>query len=151
MLCAVMMILQRNPVASAVCLVASFFSLAIVYVSLSAHFVAALQIFVYAGAIMVLFIFVIMLLNLQEDEIVHDKINTRNVIVFFLGLGFFGLLAWFISRIPPVNLTPAPENFGTAGKVSQLMFTSYVVPFEVLGLLLLVGLVGAVMLGRRED
>lgn len=150
-LCIVLMILQPNPVASAVCLVVSFFSLAVVYISLSAHFVAALQILVYAGAIMVLFVFVIMLLNLQDDEIVRDKLSMRNVIVFFLGLGLFGLLAYFIWRIPPVSLAPVAQNFGTATEVSRLMLGNYVVPFEVLGLLLLVGLVGAVMLGRRAD
>ena len=150
-LCIVLMILQTNPVASAICLVASFFCLAVVYVTLSAHFVAALQILVYAGAIMVLFIFVIMLLNLQDDEIVRDKLSVRNVVVFFVGLGLFALFVSFVWHLPAVGFKPVVQNFGEATEVSRLMLTEYVVPFEVLGILLLAGLVGAVMLGRRED
>lgn len=147
----VLMILQPNPVASAVCLVASFFTLAILYVALQAHFVAALQILVYAGAIMVLFVFVIMLLNLKTDELVYDKLSMRNVVVFFLGMGFFGVLSFLILSDPLVAFISAGKGFGTVAEVSRLMLTQYALPFEILGLLLLVGLVGAVVLGRRES
>src|SRR5687768_8663482 len=110
----VMMIFQSNPVASAIYLVLSFFSLAGIYVTLSAHFVAALQILVYAGAIMVLFIFVIMLLNLKDDELVYDRLNLKRVLVALLGLGLFGFMANLIFKIPSVEFAALPENFGTA-------------------------------------
>jgi NADH-quinone oxidoreductase subunit J len=147
----VLMILQENPVTSAVLLVASFFSLAVIYVGLDAHFVAALQILVYAGAIMVLFIFVIMLLNLREDELVRDKPNAKRLIVALIGAGLFAFLARFIFKIPSVEFAALPERFGTVHEVAKVMLTDYVVPFELLGLLLLVGLVGAIVLGKKEE
>lgn len=151
-----LMIIQPSPVASAICLVASFFTLAIVYITLSAHFVAALQILIYAGAIMVLFVFVIMLLNLKDDELVQDRFSVRNVVVFFLGvgllgIGLFGFLSWVILEVPQVALMPLAPDFGEVREVSKLMLSDYAVPFEVLSLLLLVGLIGAVVLGRRVD
>lgn len=151
----VFMIVQKNPVSSAVCLVASFFSLAGIYVLLDAHFVATLQILVYAGAIMVLFIFVIMLLNLKEHELTLDKFNLKRALVLLVGLGLFGFLAWQFLKIPQDPDKPLfPETsggFGTVQEVGKLMFTHYVVAFEIIGVLLVVGMVGAILLGRREE
>lgn len=146
-----LMILQKNPVGSALSLVLSFFSLAGLYVLLEAHFVAAVQILVYAGAIMVLFIFVIMLLNLKDDELVSDKLNFKRVTVFFIGMALFVFLALRFAKIPAGAFTELSSDFGTAKAVAKLMFTTYVVPFEVIGVLLLVGIVGAIVLGSRED
>jgi NADH-quinone oxidoreductase subunit J len=146
-----LMILQKNPVGSALSLVLSFFSLAGLYVLLEAHFVAAVQILVYAGAIMVLFIFVIMLLNLKNDELVHDKLNFKRMTVFLIGMALFVFLALRFAKIPAGAFTELSPDFGTAKAVAKLMFTTYVVPFEVIGVLLLVGIVGAIVLGGRED
>lgn len=148
----VCMIFQSNPVASAIYLVLSFFSLAGIYVMLGAHFVAALQILVYAGAIMVLFIFVIMLLNLGKDELLFDRIDTRRVFVSLIGLVLFGFFTYFIFKIPSgAGFAEVSKTFGSANEVAKLMLGDYVVPFEIMGILLLVGLVGAVLMGRREE
>lgn len=147
----VLMIFQNNPVASAVYLVLSFFGLAVIYVLLGAYFVSALQILVYAGAIMVLFIFIIMLLNLKEDELTYDQVNAKRLLVAIIGLGLFVFIGFYIFKIPQVSFAALPENFGTVREVAVLMLTDYVIPFEVLGLLLLVGLLGAILLGRRES
>lgn len=146
-----LMIFQANPVASAIYLVLSFFSLAVLYVLLQAPFVAALQILVYAGAIMVLFIFVIMLLNLKNDEISYEKICAKSVGIVLLGTGLFGFLAHYLFKIPAVGFIVPPVNFGNVNGIAELMLNDYVVPFEVMGILLLVGLVGAIVLGRREE
>jgi len=147
----VMMIFQKNPISSAVCLVVSFFSLAALYATLSAHFVAILQILIYAGAIMVLFIFVIMLLNLKKDELTREKFNLNRFGVVILGLGLFAFFAIEFLKIPTVAFPKINADFGTAQSVGKLMFSEYVVPFEMIGILLLVGIVGAVLLGRRES
>ena len=144
------MIFQANPVASAIYLILSFFSLAVIYVLLEAPFVAALQILVYAGAIMVLFIFVIMLLNLKNDEISYEKPNAKALGITLLGLGLFGFLAHYLCKIPAVGFVASPSDFGSVQGVAALMLTDYVVPFEVMGILLLVGLVGAIVLGRKD-
>ena len=147
------MIFQKNPVTSAVFLVLSFFSLAAVYVTLDAHFIAALQILVYAGAVMVLFVFVIMLLNLKPHELDFDRIRFKSVPVFLVAGVFLALLVYLIGKIPQgpeVQFTTAFAEFGTAKAVGKLMLTEYVLPFEVMGVLLTVGLIGAVLLGRRD-
>lgn len=147
----ILMIFQKNPISSAVCLIGSFFSLAALYAMLDAHFVAVLQILVYAGAIMVLFIFVIMLLNLQKGELTIDKLNLPRMSVFIIGGGLFVFLSFMFRKIPSVPFKQVPENFGTAQSVGKIMFSEYVIPFEVIGILLLVGIVGAVLMGRREE
>lgn len=150
----VAMLLQNNPVSSAICLVLSFFSLAAVYVTLDAHFIAALQILVYAGAIMVLFVFVIMLLNLKPAELAFDRIRPKSLGVAGLALGFLTLMVVLIRKIPQVSelqFTPVNAAFGTAKAVGALMLNNYVVAFEVMGVLLTVGLIGAVLLGRSDN
>jgi len=144
----ILMILQKNPISSAVCLIGSFFSLAALYALLDAHFVAILQILVYAGAIMVLFIFVIMLLNLQKGELTIDKLNLPRMSVIVIGGGLFVFLTIMFRKIPSLPFKPVPENFGTAQSVGKIMFSDYVIPFEMIGILLLVGIVGAVLMGR---
>ncbi len=150
----VAMLLQNNPVSSAICLVLSFFSLAAVYVSLDAHFIAALQILVYAGAIMVLFVFVIMLLNLKPTELVFDRVRPKSLGVGILSLAFLVMMIRLIRKIPQVSelqFTNVNAAFGTAKAVGALMLNDYVVAFEVMGVLLTVGLIGAVMLGRSDN
>ena len=150
----VLMLVQNNPVSSAIYLVLSFFSLAAVYVTLDAHFIAALQILVYAGAIMVLFVFVIMLLNLKPSELSFDQVKPKSLSVGVLSLVFLGLMVNLIRKIPNVTelqFTPVNSAFGTAKAVGALMLNDYVVAFEVMGVLLTVGLIGAVLLGRSEN
>lgn len=146
----ILMIVQRNPVSSALCLVASFFSLAALYVLLQAHFVATLQILVYAGAIMVLFIFVIMLLNLREDELSVDRFTISRLSVIFFAILTAGVLGFKFLSIPVQNFKEVTTEFGTAKSVGALIFQNYIVPFEIMGLMLLVGIVGAILLGRQS-
>lgn len=145
-----LMIFQENPVASAVCLVTSFFGLAGLYALLQAHFIAVLQILVYAGAIMVLFIFVIMLLNLRDEDIGIERLTPVKIAAIVIGLFSAGFFAYLFLKIPKVSFNQVSADFGTAKPLGQLMFSDYIIPFELIGLLLLVGIVGAILLGRRE-
>ncbi len=147
----ILMILQKNPISSAFCLIISFFSLAALYALLSAHFVAVLQILVYAGAVMVLFVFVIMLLNLKKNDYIRDKLNLGRIIAILIGLGLFAFFAIEFLLLPLIHLPELAPEFGTAEQIGELMFTKYVIPFELIGVLLLVGIVGAVLLGRKES
>src|SRR3990167_7911519 len=144
-----LMIFQTNPVASAIYLVGAFFGLAALYVLLSAPFVAVLQVLVYAGAIMVLFIFVIMLLNIRKEELVYDKVTGRKIAVILLALFFAGFLIFNFVKIPVVPFAPVEEGFGEVAPVGRLLFLKYLIPFELTSILLLVAIVGALVLGKK--
>ncbi len=139
----------KNPLYGAIALIISFFFIAGIYVLTLAHTLAVLQILVYAGAIMVLFIFVIMLLNLSKKELGDE---TKTVAK---GVGVIAMLAIGVKMIVVVDaqaeLTakPLPANFGTVGNLGDLLFRDYLVPFELTGILLLVAVIGAVVLAKR--
>lgn len=147
-------IASRNPVNSAISLVCAFFCLAGTYVLLQAHLMAILQILVYAGAIMVLFLFVLMLLNLGEQDMGRPRFN----IVKALGaVGVFGLSATVVgavvgSSIGTVRIEGGglPSEFGTVEAIGGELMTRWVLPFELVGVLLLVGIVGAVVAAKRR-
>lgn len=148
---------SRNPVGSLLFLVLSFFSLAALYVLLGAHFIAAIQVIVYAGAIMVLFLFVIMLLNLGHDY-QSDLRRAGWVIVAFAAAGVMGyvLAAGFIEPAA-VAAGPGPEaleasmrEHNAVGVIAQPLFRDFLVAFELTGLLLLVAIIGAVLLAKRR-
>jgi NADH-quinone oxidoreductase subunit J len=144
---ALMVILHRNPVVGALSLVASFFALAVMYVLLEAPFLAVLQIIVYAGAIMVLFLFVIMLLNLQ-----HQREESTRPIQQFLGYttsALFGLgLVYYLAKYAALTLPGSPFN-ADARAVGVELFQAYVFPFEMVSILLLAAIVGALLLSGR--
>lgn len=146
-------ILARSPIASALSLVTCFFFLAADYVLLDADFVAVIQILVYAGAIMVLFVFVIMLLNLREGEpgVPMFELSRRALVGMALaGLMGVGLIAGLEAWKGDLPAT-SPEGFGSIVSVGQAMFGgSYLLPFEVVSVLLTVAVVGAVVLAKRE-
>jgi NADH-quinone oxidoreductase subunit J len=141
----------RNPVHCALSLVAALFLIAMNYVALGAHLIAALQIVVYAGAVMVLFLFVIMLLNLQTDpdEISHPLMKAGAAAAAFAIAGFLGtaFIRWFESAPAAAEL---PSGFGTTIVVARNLFTEHVVAFELTSILLLVAVVGAVVLAKRD-
>lgn len=148
--CAISMVYHKNPLYSAVSLVGVLISLACIYITLAAPFIAAVQILIYAGAIMVLVIFVIMLLNLEEDRPL-----TRLRHLYAVG-GVLGaiLLAQTFFIFYAVSKTPIKEiNVDeTAGKtlsIGSAMYTEYLLPVEIVGILLLMAIVGAVILARR--
>lgn len=146
-------VLARSPITSALSLVTCFFFLAADYVLLDAHFVAVIQLLVYAGAIMVLFIFVIMLLNLREGSPTAMGGFTPRTI---LGACFAGLMAVGLAAVIGVlNAGPvAPEvqgEYGTIAQVGNALFASrYLLPFESVSVLLTVAVIGAVVLAKKE-
>jgi NADH-quinone oxidoreductase subunit J len=141
----------RNPVHCALSLVVALFLVAVGYIALGAHLIAALQIIVYAGAVMVLFLFVIMLLNLQPDpnEATHPllKMGAAAAALGFAGIVWRVVLDWSASAPAPAVL---PPDFGTTAVVSRNLFTEHMVAFELTSVLLLVAVVGAVVLARRD-
>ena len=146
-------VLQQNPVYSALFLIANFFSLAVYYLLLDAQFLAVVQVIVYAGAIMVLFLFVITLLSPGREETGDDRLHILQapalVLAFVLGIAIVGAL-WLNDvhqGIPPDNPN-AP--LGTVQIVGYQIFHNFLFPFEVTSLLLLVAMLGAVVLAKRR-
>jgi NADH-quinone oxidoreductase subunit J len=155
--CSLLVVLKKNPVASAFSLVVVFFAFAGIYAMLDAHLIATLQILVYAGAIMVLFVFVIMLLN--ADAPTFDLARSHPLVKIAALLSvvlLFGIFVWVFKNSdylgPTANFTP--ENIEAAGGntrvVSELMFSDYILPFELTSVLLLGAIVGAVAIAKRK-
>jgi len=146
---AVSLILQRHPIHSALSLVVVMVALAGLYLLQGAEFVAAVQIIVYAGAIMVVFIFVIMLLNAGEEERANVSRWARFVGVP-LGVVFLGEVAYWIGRAT-AHLGSGPQEVVSTRDLSTLLFREYVFPFELTSFLILIALLGALVLARREE
>ncbi|MGD2154942.1 MAG: NADH-quinone oxidoreductase subunit J [Gemmatimonadales bacterium] len=150
----VLMITRKNPVYSVMYLVLTLFSVAAIFVLLDAHFIAALQVVVYAGAILVLFLFVIMLLNLgyEFDPDIRGKFWW--VVGFGLGLVLFAELFVLARDAPEMPRSDALARLladrGAVGAVAEPLFENYVVAVEVTGVLLLVAMVGAVVIAKRR-
>jgi NADH-quinone oxidoreductase subunit J len=151
------MVTRKNPVASLLFLVLTFFSLAGIYLLLGAHFIAAIQIIVYAGAIMVLFFFVIMLLNLGHDY-QADLRGGMWIVVGFVAAGAMGWLLWSnlgtagaaVERGGAAQIAADVEQLNAVGAIAYPLFRNYLLPFELVGILLLVAIVGAVVLAKRR-
>jgi NADH-quinone oxidoreductase subunit J len=148
----VAVVTRRNPISSAVALVVCFFFLSAMYVLLGAHFVAVMQVLVYAGAIMVLFIFVIMLLNLRDDENTNPIPIRPRAIVGLGAVGLTGLgLVQAIHAVSTHDLPGANAPGGTIEAVGKAMFGgAYLLPFEVASAVLTVAMIGAVVLAKRD-
>ena len=146
-------VMNRHPVRSALSLVATLFLLAVIFIFLDAHMVAALQVIVYAGAIMVLFLFVIMLLNLQRDPPQLRRRGWQLAAVLtasLFALGVVGAVRGPIASLPgPGQAAPLPAQFGTSAALGERLFTGFLLPFEITSLLLLVAVIGAVVLAKR--
>ena len=150
MISALGVVFARNPVHSAMSLVSAFFFLAGIYILLTAHLIAFLQIIVYAGAIMVLFLFVIMLLSLSDAELGFDRITAVKWVGMLGGLGVFALVIRAVSQLPAQGMRPVGADFGTVRAVGKLLFTQYLLPFEATSVLLLVAIVGAVVVAKQK-
>jgi NADH-quinone oxidoreductase subunit J len=139
----------RNTVAAAMSLVVTMIALAVVYVVLEAHLVAALQILVYAGAIVVVFLFVVMLLNLRQDTFEPPRQRLLKAAGAALAIG---VAAAFLSLVPGAlpTVRELPEGFGGYRAVGAELFTRFVLPFEITSLLILAAVVGAVVLAKRR-
>jgi NADH-quinone oxidoreductase subunit J len=147
-------VLNLHPVRSAMCLVATLFLLAVFFIFLDASFVAALQIIVYAGAIMVVFLFVIMLLNLSGDPPPRRQLGWKVTVLFAASLFALGLL-YVLRRggalVPGPGMdAPLAPGYGSIESVGVSLFTTYVLPFEITGLLMLAAVIGAVVLARKK-
>jgi NADH-quinone oxidoreductase subunit J len=150
-----LMVAGRDPVKSVLSLVVSFFALAVTYVLVLAPFIAALQVIVYAGAILVLFLFVIMLLNVgpEQPDAMRRPIQTflgSLSVVVFAGL-LLGMLRSSGGRLPPQPESVAPDTLPDPAAIARLLFSDYLLHFEAVSVLLLAALVGAFILARQED
>ena len=147
---AFLVITFRNPINSALSMVVCFFSLAAIYVLLSAHLLAILQILVYAGAIMVLVLFVIMLMNLRDWELRWGRFRWYKVIGFLLA----GLLLiegiHVVKGVKTWSAAELSEGFGSVEAVGMKLFSNYLLPFEMVSILLLIGMIGAVVLTKKK-
>jgi NADH-quinone oxidoreductase subunit J len=150
MISALGVVFARNPVYAAMSLVSAFFFLAGIYILLTAHLIAFLQIIVYAGAIVVLFLFVIMLLSLSDAELGFDRITAVKWVGIAGALGVFGLVIRAIADVPIQQMRPVAADFGTVKAVGKLLFTQYLLPFEATSVLLLVAIVGAVVVAKQK-
>jgi NADH-quinone oxidoreductase subunit J len=139
---------SRNPVTSAMFLVLTIISMAGLFVLLHAFFLAAVQVIVYAGAVMVLFLFVIMLLDLKEEQ--HRKIKKLAILAGLLSVGT--IVAIFLKSLHATNLNadPSPTTEGDTALLGKLLFSQYVLPFEVVSVLLLVAMVGVILLSKKD-
>jgi NADH-quinone oxidoreductase subunit J len=143
-------VLSRSPVYAAMNLVAAFFFMAGIYVLLTAHLIAFMQILVYAGAVMVLFLFVIMLISLGDEHLYPSRKTGMQYLGVLGALALFGVLFTAIAQVAhdaPRRLEP---TFGTVKAVGAVLFTEYLLPFEATSLLLLVAIVGAVVVAKER-
>jgi NADH-quinone oxidoreductase subunit J len=149
--CAIAVVSQRNPLYSAISLIGVFISLASLYVMLSAPFIAAVQVIVYAGAIMVLVIFVIMLLNVEDLEPRHSRMKWLVPAAIGMAAVLIGETAFILYSVQntPARLAANSSNVGLTQSIGVELFTHYLLPFEVTSILLLMAIVGAMSLARR--
>ena len=151
--CAIAVVSQSNPLYSAISLIGVFISLASLYVTLAAPFIAAVQVIVYAGAIMVLVIFVIMLLNVDHSEPRRRRLKFLLPLAIALAGVLIAEAAFFLwSMRTAANTFPVnSSNAGLTRSIGQGLFTGYLLPFEVTSVLLLMAIVGAMSLARRTN
>ena len=149
-LCAVLMVIQENPVRSALNLVIVLVCMALLFLALHAAFIAAIQVIVYAGAIMVLFIFVIMLLNLGAPTVDVNRLKPQTPLAYLAGIVLIGVIASALASIPTVK-QHLPFRMTSAYDVGVTLFTpTWVFPFEAVSILLLIAAIGAVILAKRR-
>jgi NADH-quinone oxidoreductase subunit J len=155
-LCSIMMVTRKNPIHSALWLIVTFFSLAVIYLVLNAQFIAIAQVMVYAGAIMMLIIFVIMLIQLELEGLKRGRlsgvkiIGTIITVVLFLEI----IAAVMTFRDGAMKTAAASANgvpMGTVASVGTALYGKFLFPFEVASILLLIGVVGAVVLARKKN
>jgi len=149
--CALAVVAQRNPLYSAISLVGVFVSLACLYVTLAAPFIAAVQVIVYAGAIMVLVVFVIMLLNVEQEEKRRPRLKFLLPTGIVLAAVLIAEVTFILVSVQEFRVSPMPgnNNVGVTQSIGSALFTRYLLPFEITSILLLMAIVGAMTLARR--
>ncbi len=150
----VAVITRRNPVYSALFLILNFFALAGIYLLLNAQFIAVVQIIVYAGAIMVLFLFVIMLLNTDKESPIFSQSKQIKIFAVVIGIFVFLQIAFLIFKSEPSSLMnpdlSASVEAGTIEKIGKDLYSKYIIPFEAAGFLLLAATIGALILAKKK-
>ena len=146
------MILNKNTVNSALFLVLNMMSVAALYLLLQAQFMAVIQILVYAGAIMVLFLFVIMLLNIEEEPSLFNKWRAKYFLAFIIGTAVFAQILYSLSNWTDVTpqISETMINAGTVEAIGDALFTSYLLPFEITAILLTAAVVGALVIAQHK-
>jgi NADH-quinone oxidoreductase subunit J len=151
---AVFLITRRNPIAAAMLLIADFVILAAMYGLLDAHFAAAAQVIVYAGAIMVVFVFLIMMLNIPTEQIRFNRVTKSEWALAFLGVvtatitAQSSFLGWLQTALPSPKALPFSSDQNTRN-VAALMFTDYLWAFELIGFLIIAAMIGAVVIAKH--
>ncbi|MAL18865.1 MAG: hypothetical protein CL670_06755 [Balneola sp.] len=149
---ALAMVINKNVVNSALFLVLNMVSLAGIFLVLNAQFLAVIQILVYAGAIMVLFLFVIMLLNVEDEEKLFDKFRVKYILAVLLAIGVVGQIFYSLAGV--TDMLPAISEematVGTVEAVGDVLFTKYLLPFEITAILLTAAVVGALMIAQHK-
>lgn len=146
------MILNKNTVNSALLLVLNLVSIAGIYLLLQAQFLALIQILVYAGAIMVLFLFVIMLLNIDEEESLLDKFRLKYLLAFLLGVVIFGQILYSLGGVTEMlpEISSEMIRVGTVEAIAEVFYTDYLFAFEMTAILLTAAVVGALMIAQYK-
>jgi NADH-quinone oxidoreductase subunit J len=150
--CAIAMVSQSNPLYSAISLIGVFIALASLYVTLAAPFIAAVQVIVYAGAIMVLVIFVIMLLNVEHEEPRRKRLRFLVPAAIGMAAVLIGETAFILYSVQATEsgVSRTVSNVGLTQSIGVRLFTQYLLPFEITSVLLLMAIVGAMSLARRN-
>lgn len=154
-LSAVYLIFERNPVFCALYLIQTMVCIAVLYILLEAQFIAAVQMIVYAGAIMVLFLFVIMLLNVKDDEEAKRSFSFQKIPAILMGIALLTVICIVLkSKLlqgeQDVYTVAHIESIGNTQLIGNLLFTDYLLPFEITSILLFVAAIGAIMLAKRK-
>jgi NADH-quinone oxidoreductase subunit J len=148
---ALLMVTRKNPIISAIFLILNFFTVAVIYLLLKAQFIAIIQVLVYMGAIMVLFLFVIMLLNLRENKKLTEEYSFKKITAVLLSILLAFLLGTsFYFGFQGKQMNNAAEQMGTAESLGKALFTTYSFHVLAAGMLLLLAIVGAVMLAKKK-
>jgi NADH-quinone oxidoreductase subunit J len=146
-------LVQRHPIYSALSLVLTFISLAGIYLQMHAEFIAVMQIVIYTGAIMVLFVFVIMLLNAKAEDKIPDKLSFLKYLgipLVVLLVGVVGVKVFESLSGESITTSSILDVTGNTQAIGKLLYTQYALPFEVTSLLLLVAIVGAIVMAKKE-
>ena len=148
---ALMVVTRKNAVSAAIYLIITMCAIAGLFVQLGSIFIAALQVIVYAGAIMVLFLFVIMFLNLKQDEFGFDSRVFQRLFAAILGAVLLIELVVSTTKMPFKEAGAVPESMGSVVGLANKLFYVYLYPFEIIGVLLLAAIIGAVVIARKKE
>lgn len=146
---AIMVITVKNPVGSVLYLIISLLAQSVLYIQLSGLFVAAFLVLIYGGAILILFLFVIMMLNIRYADLGDDNLKKIKPWAWCFGLVLLAEMVW-MSMGTASRMAVSDESFGSVSKVAELLYTKFVFPFELTSILLLIAIVGAVVMARKE-